>query len=459
MPAAIPLSRSTVGARPAAPVRIVHLGLGNFFRAHPAFYTARATDAPDWGIAAFTGRSPAVAVALAPQDGLYTLVTRSADQDGFEVMTALSAVHPAADLAALRTLMAAPATTVVTTTVTEAGYHLRPGGGLDLDDPAVQADLVALRGDRAAVVATAPARLLAGILGRSAAGAGRITVVPCDNLPGNGPAVRRAVVDLAAALDPALVDVVTATACFVSTVVDRITPRTTPTDRRTVSDATGFDDRAAVVCEPFHEWVLSGEFAAERPAWEAAGATIAADAEPFERRKLWLLNGAHSLLAYAGSAAGHVTVAEAIEDPVCRADVVRWWDEACRHLTLPASGLADYRAALLERWSNDRIRHELAQIAADGSIKVPVRILPVLRAERAAGRSGHGGATAIAAWIGHLRGAGAPVVDVAAARWIAAADGPLRTAVPAVLRALDPALASDDELVATITAAVPAGRD
>src|SRR5450755_1228088 len=99
---------------------MVHLGLGNFFRAHQAWYTERAPDADDWGYAAFTGRSARLADALAAQDGLYTLVTRGAEGDRFDVVSSLSRVHPAADHAAWLGYLADPQVAVVTSTVTEA---------------------------------------------------------------------------------------------------------------------------------------------------------------------------------------------------------------------------------------------------------------------------------------------------------------------------------------------------
>ena len=160
--------------------------------------------------------------------------------------------------------------------------------------------------------------------------------------------------------------------------------------------------------------MISGAFPGGRPGWEDAGATITDEIEPYEHRKLWLLNGAHSILAYAGSARGHQTVAEAVADDTCRDWMQQWWAEASRHLDLPAADVAAYRAALLERFANPRMHHRLAQIAADGSQKLPVRILPVLRRERAAGRMPEGATRALAAWVCHLRGAGAPVDDVRA---------------------------------------------
>ena len=232
----------------------------------------------------------------------------------------------------------------------------------------------------------------------------------------------------------------------VDTVVDRITPRATVDDLREVLVRTGIDDRCPVVAEPYREWVLSGSFAAGRPCWEDAGAVFVADLEPDERRKLWLLNGGHSLLAYAGSIAGLETVAEAVRDERCAAWLRDWWDLATAQL---ADGTAQrYRERLLERWGNPRIRHTLAQIAADGSQKLPVRILPVLRAERGAGRLPAGATRVLAAWICHLRGRGAPLRDVRGDEYRALAAGTLAAAVARVLERLDPGLGADPEVVA-----------
>jgi len=159
------------------------------------------------------------------------------------------------------------------------------------------------------------------------------------------------------------------------------------------------------------------------------------------------LNGGHSLLAYAGSARGHRTIAEAVADPVCREWMIQWWTEASGHLTLPPQEVSEYRDALLTRFANPRIRHLLAQIAADGSQKLPVRILPTVRKERAEGRLPVGALRALAAWINHLRGAGAPVKDAAADTVVPLASGTITDAVPRVLRYLDPDLAADKPLV------------
>ncbi|WP_456847050.1 mannitol dehydrogenase family protein, partial [Cellulomonas sp. P5_C6] len=253
---------------------------------------------------------------------------------------------------------------------------------------------------------TAPGRLVDGLRARRAAGAGPIAVVSCDNLPDNGAVLRRVTLDLAVAVDPDLARWIEQNVSFVSTMVDRITPATTDTDRATVRVLTGRDDRAPVVTEPFSEWVLQGAFPAGRPAWELAGARFVDDLEPDERRKLWLLNAGHSLLAYEGLARGRATVAEAFADPVCRAQLELLWQEAADVLPAPVE---DYLAALRDRFANARIEHRLAQIARDGSQKLPVRVLAVVQARAAAGLPvGRAGAGVVAAWITHL-----DVVDVA----------------------------------------------
>lgn len=450
---AIPtLNRSTANAPAAAPVRIVHLGLGAFHRAHQAWYTQHASDGARWGIAAFTGRRPDAAVALAAQDGLYTLIERGENGDSFELMTSISEAHDGADLAALCRLVAAPATAVVTLTITEVAYNLNAEGKLDRNNPAVQADIAALRAQLvpgtadAGAAVTAAGRLLTGLAARRDAGSGPIAVVSCDNLANNGGAARSAIGGLAEVVDPALGEWVMANVSFVGTSVDRITPRTTEAEIALAAGECGYADACAVVSEPFSDWVLSGDFPAGRPDWGSAGAVFVDEIEDFENRKLWLLNGAHSLMAYAGQLRGHATVAQALADPVCAAWITELWDEAERNLPSEGLGIPAYREALLARFGNARIAHHLAQIAMDGSSKLRMRAVPILRAELAAGRSGAGAARMIAAWVAFLRTStvnGAAISDAAATELHAALALPEGQQLRALVGILDGQLAKD----------------
>ncbi len=433
---------------PKAPVRIVHLGLGAFHRSHQAWYTQQAPDAADWGIAAFTGRRPDAAVALAEQDGLYTLVERADTGDTFTVVGSIVEALDGADVARLARLVAAPATAVVTLTITEAAYGLGADGTLDTTAPSVAADLARLASGDAP--ATPLGRLVLALGARRDAGSGPLAVVCCDNLSNNGTVAREAVAGFAGALDAGLAAWIATDVSFVSTSVDRITPRTTGEDIAGVQAARGYRDSSPVIAEPFSSWVLSGDFPAGRPRWEDAGALFVEDIEPYENRKLWLLNGAHSLLAYAGQLRGHSTVAEALADPVCLQAVEAFWDEAEANLS-GTEATADlkipsYRAALLARFGNARIAHNLAQIALDGSTKLRMRAVPVLQAERAAGRPGAAAALMIAAWMDcstSLPGFQDPLGnDVSAANRLTGAER-----VRALLAVVDPALASDAAVV------------
>jgi fructuronate reductase len=425
---------------------MVHLGLGNFFRAHQAWYTHRANAGrpleEQWGIAAFSGRSTDVVDAMKTQDGLYTLLVDGADAAVPEVVGSVVDVRPGTDLEAWHRYLADPEVRILTTTVTEAGYLRGPDGGLDLFDEGVRADLDAWRAGDTGSLRTAPVRIASGLAARRRSGAGPLAVVPCDNLPGNGAVAEAVVTGAAEQMDPALASWIRATISFVTTAVDRITPRPTDADQRRVAALTGVEDPAVVVTEPFAEWDLAGDFPGGRPAWDEVGAILTDDVRPYETRKLWLLNGAHSLLAYAGSIRGHETVSAAMGDPEVAGWVQEWWDVAVPHLELPEEELRSYTDALTERFRNPSIRHLLAQIAADGLQKIPVRLLPALRATHADGGDPSGALRPVAAWVLHARGAGAPLTDAAADRARALVEGDLPTAMARVLDHwdLDPSL-------------------
>ena len=357
------------------PERIVHLGLGAFFRAHQAFYTQHASDGDQWGIVAYTGRSSEQADLLNSQDCKYTLITRSADQDTFELVDAVVRAEPASNLEDLIQTIANPNIALVTLTITEAGY--RPSA--------------------AQLGESALGRLLLGLRARYETGT-KIALVPCDNLPSNGLVLKNALLSLAKGEDSGFIEYLNSLS-YVTTSIDRITPKTTQADIDLVLQRTGFSDRSPVVTEPFRDWVLEGDFPLGRPKWESAGARFVSQIEPFENRKLWLLNGAHTLMALLGQLRGHQSVDQAIQDEEVLLEVNRFWDEAATHLDEKLLEVVAYRKALLERFSNPRIGYQLAQIAQESLNKLSVRIAPVALLELQAGRVPSGAVTAIASWL------------------------------------------------------------
>lgn len=438
-----------------APVRIAHLGLGAFFRAHQAWYTDVVDAGNEWGIRAFTGRSPKAAVPLAEQEGLFTLIEKSDAGDSFRIMDSIVDAADGARMDLFAETIAAPETELLTLTITEAGYTVDGAGRLARDAPGVAEDVAMLRDvvraatlDVSQAPRTALARTLLALEARRRAETGPFTIVPCDNLPDNGTLMRAALSALAEHVGSAdLLSYVRSDVSYVGTSIDRITPATTPADIAAVAAATGWEDLAPVVTEPFTSWILSDNLRCERPRWEEAGALVVTDLEPFEQRKLWLLNGTHSLMAYTGLLRGRTTIAEAIADPTISGWVEELWDEACRNLPAEGLDLPGYRAALRSRYENSSIQHFVAQIGLDGVMKLRIRSVPVLKAERAAGREGTGALRALAAWVA-LAQAGELPADRSEAEVREAAAEP--DSVRALLAVLDPELAEDSALAAQV---------
>ena len=351
-----------------------------------------------------TGASPRSPVApptsstrLAPQDGLYTLIERGADGDHAEVVPSIVRVAPGDDVTAFVAALADPDVVILTLTITEAGYRLDRDGRLDTDDPDVRARHRAAAPRRGRRPGDRARPHHAGARPPSPRRCATARDRPVRQHPRQRPCGRAALREFAELAAPAVAAWLADGVRLVSTSVDRITPRMTDADRQALRALTGWIDEAPVVTEPFSDWVLSGEFPSGRPDWEAAGARFVDDIEPWEHRKLWMLNGAHTLVALLGGLRGHALVAEAIADPVVLAAVERLWDEDARHL--PDLGLEHYRAALLERFRNPRIAHHLDQISTDSQTKLRLRIVPVALRERAAGAPASACATVIAAWI------------------------------------------------------------
>lgn len=383
---------------------IVHLGLGAFHRAHQAAMTdtALAAAGGDWRIAAVSLRSRALAKAMAPQNGLYTLIERGPEGTSARVIAAIGrviAADPAATLAALSD----PMVRIVTLTVTEKGYGIdRATRAPDPRDPAVAADLVT-PGAPSGVLG-----LLVAALGRRrAAGIAPFAVLSCDNLPGNGALLRDGVLGFAGQTDPGLADWIAEAVAFPSSMVDRITPAPTAETLAEAERQTGCTDLAAVETEPFVQWVIEDRFPEGRPAWEAAGAIFVADVAPYERMKLTMLNGSHSMLAYAGLLAGHRHVRDVMADPALARLVARHMAAAAALLPpLPGIDLEVYSAALRARFANPAIAHETRQIAADGTQKLPQRIFaPACQAlDRGRDPAPFAFAFATAAWMRYALG-------------------------------------------------------
>lgn len=387
---------------------MVHLGPGAFFRAHQADRYNRLLAMGDarWEACGVSLRSAAAAEALAPQDGLYTLAELGG-AGSLRVIGALSQVLSApfgADAVLAR--LASPATRVIALTVTEKGYHLDGSGELDGDDAAVERDRLALDAPE-----TAPGWVLAGLRARRARGLAPPLVLSCDNLPANGSKLKGAVVALARLRGEAgLADWIEAEAACPDSMVDSITPAADAALQSRVESALGVHDAAPVQRERFSQWVVGDVGHPALDDLAKTGVTLTRDVAGWEQAKLRLLNGAHSTLAYLGGLAGLETVADAMADPRLRRFVGRLMREAVLPTVRAPRGMDPYGyvEAVLDRFDDRSVVHRLAQIAADGSRKLPIRLGASAAEAIAVGAPPGPFAVPYAAWMLHVvRNAGA----------------------------------------------------
>lgn len=401
------LSRQTtpagalLGASAGDATGIVHLGLGNFHRAHAAAYTAQALaiEPGEWGIHAFANRSRDVVTGMSAQDGRYSVLElseRGRSATVIDVHRGLGVLvdEPDSFVAAV----AAPANRILTLTVSEVGYCRSPrNGSLDVELADVRADLADPDHPRSTI------GLIARGLAVRAEHGSPLTVLSCDNLQSNGHVTRAVLtefLDASGASDDVLAfvrDDVT----FPNSMVDRIVPSTTSATVDAVADLLGIDDRCPVPAEEFTMWVLEDHFAAGRPAWDRAGAVFSDEVEAYELVKLRLLNGSHSLIAYLGILDGRATIADAWAQPFVR-DAVRACiaGEYLPTVALPRGfDVDDYLESLSHRWANAALGHRTSQVGTDGSVKLLQRIPePALIALRD-GRTPHLLALTVAGWI------------------------------------------------------------
>ena len=370
--------------RSALAPRIVHIGVGGFHRAHLALYCHLLAEAGgDWGIHGI-GLLPAdraMASALGAQDHLYTFTEKGPGTRSSRVVGSILAMTVADDddePAIAR--LAAPDTRIVSMTVTESGYDDTERNRRTFD-----------------VVAAALGR-------RRTTGAGPVTVLSCDNLPGNGDAARARTLEAAERLDPELARWIERACTFPNSMVDRITPQTADADREHLVEEFGLVDRWPVVAEPFWQWVLEDDFAAGRPDVESVGALLSDDVRAWELYKLRLLNAGHSAIAYTCALAGITYVDEALATPEVRSFLERLLlDEAVPTLeAIPGHPPEGYVATVVERFSNTGVRDQIARLCIDGTSKFPTFLMPTIERQLELGGPVEASALALAGWSRYL---------------------------------------------------------
>ena len=443
------LDRLPAGLKPPAYPRkdcgigIVHLGIGAFHRCHMAMYTdvVLAQKTGDWRILGVSLRSPAIRDQLNPQDGLYTVTVTDDSSTHTCVVGSIAGVLFAPDTSGtVIDALAAPTTRIISLTITEKGYCHDPASGrLNESHPDIIHDLAHPEAPRSAM-----GYLVAGLLERQKTGAGPVTILSCDNLPANGKTVARIVRRMAQLVSPDLSAWIDTNVTFPSSMVDRIVPAMKPEDVEAFASKTGLTDAATLQTEPFTQWVIEDQFAAGRPEWENAGATLVEDVEPYEETKLRMLNGSHSALAYLGYLAGCKYVHEVMAIPeMCDYADIFMRTEAATSLKLPDGLDIDaYREGLKKRYKNSALQHRTWQIAMDGSQKIPQRLLGTLRHQLETKGPISACSLALAAWMRYVmavdeQGRDINVQDPLADHLKSLADEAGHDAVAVVLAMLD----------------------
>lgn len=363
--------------------QILHLGLGSFHRAHQGAYLQELLDRGDrrWSLASGNIRPGMEDVidALAAQQGRYTLETVTpAGERNYRRIESIQQVLPwVADLRPLIRIGGEPSTSIVSFTVTEAGYYLDSSGDLETSSPEIRADLEAVRtGGAGTTLYGALAPLLRARFHRAA---GPVTLLCCDNLQHNGERSRAGLLQFIERLpDPELLAWVEHETTSPNSMVDRITPRPDAALRERVRAATGVLDAAPVMSECFAQWVIEDRFSSNRPAWERVGVQIVPSVEPYEEAKIRILNASHSVIAWAGALLGFTFVHEAARDARVRRWIHEYTDDAIECLQPSPIDLDDYRSATIERFGNAALGDTLERVAQDSYAKLKGFVGPTL---------------------------------------------------------------------------------
>jgi mannitol 2-dehydrogenase len=383
---------------------VVHIGVGGFHRAHQALYFDELANGGNlnWGVVGVGLRRPEMGEVLRQQYGLYTVVEMSLDGERPRVVGSLTQyLFAPDDPGAVVRALADPRTRLVTLTVTGDGYLTGPDGSLLEEHPDVTHDLA-----QPAAPVSMVGFIVEGLRVRRAAGSGPFTVLSCDNLPDSAAAARTAITSFARRRDVDLADWIERTVTFPSSMVDRITPETSPQRRDEIVKRIGLPDDWPVITEPFRQWVIEDRFCNSRPPLEQVGVQFVPDVAPYKLIKGRTLNGGHTALGYIGTLLGHTTTAEAMCDGQLRQGLERMLAEEVLPLLPEVSGmeLGPYLQTTLDRFANPAIADALSRLCRRGSTKVRSYLLPSLHDARQRGGRRRLLVVALAAWLRYLRG-------------------------------------------------------
>ena len=382
---------------------IIHIGVGGFHRAHQAYYTDQLLHDEcinDWGICGvgLLEFDQKIINTLKEQDGLYTLIIKGLDGtlDKTVVGSIVEYLFAPENPMVVIEKMADPDIKIITLTITEGGYNYNEASDeFDSNNPKIQHDLKYKKSPK-----TIFGYLNHALKLRKDRGLKGLTIQSCDNIQGNGHLTKRMLLSYVKLAEPSLLDWVESNVSFPNSMVDRITPVTTPSDISELKESDGIEDRWPVVCEPFIQWVIEDDFIAGRPPWEQVGAQFVKDVIPFEKMKLSLLNAGHTILGVLGALIGYSTIDEAVNDSDIRTFLQNYMDDEASPVLGQIEGvnLQTYKRSLMERFGNIYIKDQIERICSESSAKIPIFILPTITKQLKGQSNVKHAAFIIAAW-------------------------------------------------------------
>ena len=385
---------------------ILHMSVGGFHRSHQAVYLDAFLNqsAEDWMITG-VGLMPNDDVnlkALTDQNGLYAVLERSPEKDEVRIVGSIKTlIHAPSEPGKVFAEIASPSTKILSLTVTEKGYYYDDKRNLDTSHPAIQNDAKLPENPK-----TAYGYIIKGLQQRRANNAGAITIMCCDNLPGNGHITQHLLLQFAEISDASIIEWIKENVSFPNAMVDRITPVTTDNIRNILAAEFSINDAWPVVCEDYIQWIIEDNFIAGRPALEKVGVQFVNEVDPYEKMKVRLLNGSHSALSYISYLLGHREVDKAMADPLVSKFVRAYMDECITPSVpnVPGIDLDQYKDKLISRFSIPSFSDQVQRLAEDGSQNIRNAMVPPLEFQLENNGSIKWIALALAGWFRYLSG-------------------------------------------------------
>ena len=388
---------------------IVHIGVGAFHRAHQAFFTDQILQHPgstDWGICGISllDTDSTIFNDLSEQDGLYTLMITKPDGTlttrviGSIVEYLFAPKNPDAVIEKITD----PDIKIITLTITEGGYIFNSASGeFQIAEPSIQWDL-----NNPGNPKTVYGYITQALKRRKDRGISGLTIQSCDNIQKNGDLLKRMLLTFAKKAEPGLVDWIEKQVTFPNSMVDRITPVTSPSDIENLRSVRHFEDKCPVICEPFVQWIIEDNYSDGRPDWESVGVQFVADVSPFEKMKIRLLNAGHSLLGFLGALKGYTYIHEVVHDKLFANLLRDFMDKEVTPVLdeVPGINLDAYKESLFERFGNSLIKDKVARICQQSSAKIPKFLLPTIHEQIEAGGPTERSVLVIAAWCRYAEG-------------------------------------------------------